>query len=198
MPSEARVAPHKGSGYNHGMKEEGAEITTVPHERIVSSIFLIRDRKVMLDRDLAELYGVPTGNLNRAVKRNAERFPDDFMFQLTKKEYESLRFQFGILKRGQHSKYMPRVFTEQGVAMLSTVLNSKRAIQVNIQIMRTFTRLRQLLETNEVLSRKLKAIEKKYDKQIKVVDERFKVVFEVMKRLLAEEKKPKGKLGFKV
>ncbi len=112
----------------------------------------------MIDSDLAELYGVETKILNRGVRRNLERFPEDFMFQLTKDEEESLRIQFGTLKpsgRGQHRKYLPYVFTEQGVAMLSSVLNSKRAIEVNIAIMRAFVKLRQMLESNEQLNRKI-------------------------------------------
>ncbi len=101
----------------------------------------------MLDSDLAELYGVTTGNLNKAVTRNAERFPKDFMFQLTREGYASLRVQIGILKRGQHAKYLPRAFTEQGVAMLSGVLHSKGAVQINVAIMRTFVKLREMLAT---------------------------------------------------
>ena len=166
----------------------GKEIVPIPNERIVNQIFFVRDRKVMLDRDLADLYGVTTGNLNKATKRNIKRFPDDFMFQLNEKEYESLVFQTGIPKRGG-SRFLPYAFTEQGVAMLSSVLNSDRAIEVNIQIMRVFSRLRQLLETNEVLSRKLEAMENKYDSH-------FKVVFDALRRFVVEEKKPKHKLGF--
>ncbi len=124
------------------MATNSKQLTPIPDERITDKIFLIRGRKVMIDRDLAQLYGVTTGNFNKAVKRNAKRFPEDFMFQLTKEEDASLRFQFGTLKRGQHTKYLPNAFTEQGVAMLSGVLNSERAIQVNIQIIRIFVRLR--------------------------------------------------------
>ncbi len=144
----------------------------------------------MLDKDLAGLYGVSTSNLNKAVKRNIERFPDDFMFQLTKNEADSLRFQFRILKRGQHAKYLPYVFTEQGVAMLSSVLNSKRAILVNIQIMRTFTKLREMLLTHVELKRKIEALERKHDQQ-------FKVIFEAIKRLLETPAKCKKQIGFR-
>ena len=119
-------------------------------------------QKVILDRDLAELYGVTTGNLNKGVRRNPDRFPD-FMFQLKQEEYESLRFHFGILKRGQHSKYLPCAFTEQGVAMLSSVLNSSRAIEVNILIMRAFVRLRGMMSSHKELLRKLEEMEMKYD-----------------------------------
>lgn len=118
-------------------------------EEIRNRIYEIRGRQVMLDKDLAELYGVEVKNLNKAVSRNIERFPDDFMFQLTKEEHEFLRFQNGTIKkgRGEHSKYLPYVFTEQGVAMLSGVLRSPTAVQVNIRIMRTFVAVRQYLST---------------------------------------------------
>ena len=145
----------------------------------------------MLDRHLAALYGVETKVLNQAVKRNKERFPGDFMFQLTKEETGLLRSQIVTLKkgRGQHHKYMPNVFTEPGVAMLSSVLNSKKAVQVNIQIIRTFIKLRELLLTNDELRRKIESIEKKYNQQ-------FKAVFEVIKQLLMSPEKPKKKIGF--
>src|SRR3989344_1863206 len=120
----------------------------IPSERIVSKIYIIRNKKVMLDRDLAVLYGVATGNLNKAVHRNMKRFPEDFMFQLNAQEFKNLKFQIGISSWGGTRK-MPYAFTEQGVAMLSSVLNSDRAISVNIQIIRTFTKIRELLATNE-------------------------------------------------
>jgi len=146
-------------------------------ETIEGKIFLVRGHRVMIDKDLAELYEVRTKNLNKAVSRNIESFPADFMFQLTAEEYRSLRFQFGTLERGAHSKYLPRVFMEQGVAMLSSVLKSKRARQVNIQIMRAFVKLRQLLNTHKELARKLEELEKKYDAQ-------FKSVFDAIKMLM--------------
>ena len=166
---------------------------TISDERIINRIFLVRRRKVMSDSDLAELYGVKTFVLNQAVRRNIERFPDDFMFQLTREEYKSLRSQFVILEsgRGQHKKYLPRVFTEQGVAMLSSVLRSRRAIQVNIQIIRTFTRLRELMASHEELRRKIEELEKKSD-------QRFKTIFELIKNLLDEEVKPRAKIGFSI
>ncbi len=175
------------------MKSSKKEIITVPNERIISRIFLIRDKKVMIDNDLAELYGVETRTFNQAVKRNIDRFPADFMFQLNKQETEILRSQFVILKsgRGQHRKYMPYVFTEQGVAMLSSVLNSDRAIMVNIQIIRTFTQLRELLSTNKDLREKIENMEKKYDKQLREI-------FEAIKSLLMEETKSKEPIGFSV
>jgi phage regulator Rha-like protein len=161
----------------------------LPAETITNKIYFIRGIKVMLDRDLAELYDAETSQLKRAVRRNIDRFPDDFMFELTSEEYSFLRCQIGTLKRGRHSKYKAMAFTEQGVAMLSSVLNSKRAIQVNIQIMRAFNRLRQMLSGHEDLKRKIEAMEEKYDKQ-------FKVVFDAIRQLLEEDKKPKRKIGF--
>jgi phage regulator Rha-like protein len=162
----------------------------IPQEVIETKIIFVRGKKVMLDKDLAQLYGVETKALNRAVKRNVDRFPDDFMFQLSREEYNDLlRYQFGTLKRGQYSKYLPFAFTENGVAMLSSVLNSKRAVQVNIQIMRTFTKLREMLMTHKDLKEKIEAMEKKYDYQ-------FKIVFEAIKQLLEPPEKTKKKIGF--
>lgn len=157
---------------------------------IESKIYLIRGHKVMIDRDLAALYGVTTGNLNKAVRRNLDRFPPDFMFRLARQEAEALRFQIGSLRHGQHSKYLPYVFTEHGVAMLSSVLNSKRAVQVNIQIIRAFMRLRALILSNTDLQRKLEDLEKKYDQQ-------FRSVFEAIRSLLGEGAEPKRIEGFK-
>jgi len=166
--------------------------TTVSMERITSKIYLIRKQKVMLDRDLAELYNVKTGQLKRAVRRNIDRFPADFMFELTKTELENWRCQFGTSNSEKMGlRYKPLAFTEQGVAMLSSVLNSKRAIRVNIQIMRAFTQLRQMLLTHKDLKEKIEAMEKKYDKQ-------FKIVFEAIKQLLEADETPKKKIGFTV
>lgn len=146
----------------------------------------------MLDIHLAQLYGVETKALKRAVKRNKDRFPGDFMFELTKEEYDVLRYQFGTLKRGAHSKYAPYAFTEQGVAMLSTVLHSKRAIRVNIEIMRAFVRLRELLVTHKDLARQLEELEKKYDEQ-------FAVVFRAIRELMTPPETPsKRRIGFHV
>ena len=162
----------------------------VPHEIIESKILLIRGKKVMLDRDLAILYEVETKVLNQAAKRNSQRFPEDFMFRLSTEEARLLsRSQFVTLKKGQNIKYLPYVFTENGVAMLSSVLKSERAIRVNIQIMRTFTRLRGILATHEDLRRKIEQMEKKYDGQ-------FQVVFEAIRALMAPPVKPKRKIGF--
>ncbi len=161
----------------------------IPKESLINKILLIRSRKVMLDSDLAELYGVETKILNRAVRRNIERFPSDFMFQLNKEEYENLRFQFGTSSWGGR-RYPPFAFTEQGIAMLSSVLHSERAIKVNITIVRAFVKLRELLKTNEELNRKLEKIEKKYDKQ-------FKIVFQVLQQLMEKPAKKSKEIGFK-
>lgn len=156
-----------------------AEIqVAVPIERIVQKIYLIRGQKIMLDSDLAELYDVETKVLNQAVKRNLERFPEDFMFQLSWEESEEgLRSHFVTLKQGQHKKYRPYAFTEQGVAMLSSVLKSERAVEVNIAIMRTFVKMRELMATHADLARKIEAMEKKYDEQ-------FQEVFKIIKQML--------------
>jgi len=161
---------------------------------IEQKIFLMRGHRVMFDSDLAELYDVTTGHLNRAVIRNIDSFPSDFMFQISEEEYKALRCQFGILKKGGHSKYLPRVFMEQGVSMLSSVLKSKRARLVNIQIMRAFVKLRELLNTHKELARKLEELEKKYDAK-------FKSVFDAIKMLMTPppdtDPGPKAVPGFK-
>lgn len=158
---------------------------------IEKKILIIRGQKVMLDRDLADLYGVTTFNLNKAVKRNRDRFPEDFMFQLTQEEFKNLTFHFGISRWGG-TRRPPYAFTEQGVAMLSSVLNSKRAVRVNIEIMRAFVRLREILSTHKDLARKLSGLESKYDKQ-------FAVVFEAIRRLMSPpEPPPKRRIGFRI
>jgi len=163
----------------------------LPVEDIHRKIYFIRGHKVMLDRELADLYCVETGHLNRAVKRNLPRFPDDFFFQLTKKEYETLRCQIGILRTEAHAKYMPYVFTQEGVSMLSSVLHSERAILVNVQIMRAFARLREMLATHKDLARKLEELEARYDSQ-------FKVVFDAIRELMNPSKPTMAKVkGFK-
>jgi hypothetical protein len=154
--------------------------------------FLFVGVLVLLDVHLAALYGVMTKRLNEQVRRNRSRFPEDFMFQLTSEEAESLRSQFATSNKGRGGRrYAPYVFTEQGVAMLSTVLNSERAIQVNIEIMRAFVRLRQMLASNAQLARKMSALEKKYDAQ-------FKVVFDAIRQLMAPPEPKKRKIGFLV
>ena len=164
----------------------------IPQERIESKIYLTRNKKVMLDRDLAELYGVTTKVLNQAVKRNRKRFPEDFMFQLTEGEKGEVVTICDHLKTLKFSPQLPYVFTEQGVAMLSSVLNSDRAIQVNIQIMRAFTRLREMALSYKDLREKVEAMERKYDKQ-------FVAVFNAIKQLLVppeQPESPKRRIGF--
>jgi hypothetical protein len=167
------------------------EIIEIPKERIISRIFLIRGKKVMFDKDLSLLYGVKAIALRQAVKRNADRFPSDFMFQLNAKEAMRLVSQNVIPSMKYFGGSLPYVFTEQGVAMLSSILNSERAILVNIQIIRTFTQLRELLSTNKELREKIEKMEKKYDKHLKEI-------FDTLKFLLMEEIKPKEKIGFKI
>ena len=160
-----------------------------PHERIEKIILTVRGQRVMMDADLATLYGVTTKALNQAVKRNLARFPRDFMFQLTDEEADALRSQIVTSKRRGGRQYRPYVFTEQGVAMLSSVLRSERAIQVNIAIMRAFVRLRELIGSNKILSRRLAELEKKYDAQ-------FRVVFEAIRELMAEPASKPRRIGF--
>ncbi len=162
----------------------------IPVERIEKSILLFCGYKVMLDIHLAELYGVENKYLKRQVRRNIARFPQDFMFELTKEEQGSLRSHFGTLKRGTHTKYLSYAFTQEGIAMLSGILRSERAIQVNVEIMRAFVRMRQLLASHKGLMDKILAMEKKYDEQ-------FKIVFQAIYRLMEEEEKPKRQIGFK-
>jgi hypothetical protein len=167
-------------------------LVAVDLDKIESKIFFIRGKKVMLDSDLAFLYQVETFNLNKAVKRNTERFPDDFMFQLSEMEFKNFKlnliFQSGISSHGGR-RHFPYVFTEQGVAMLSSVLKSKRAIQVNIQIMRTFTKIREMMAAHRDLREKIEELEKKYDKN-------FAIVFDAIRKLVTEEERPKHQIGF--
>ncbi len=161
---------------------------------IESRILILRGQRVMLDAELAQLYGVKVKALNQAVRRNADRFPGDFMFQLEADEADSLRSQFVTLdafasRRGRHSKYRPYAFTEQGVAMLSSVLKSKQAVRVNVEIMRAFVRLRALIGENRELARRLDALEANYDRQ-------FKVVFDAIRELMAPPALPKRRIGF--
>jgi phage regulator Rha-like protein len=170
--------------------------STVPvsGEEIEHAILLIRGQKVMLDRDLARLYNVKTKALNRAVQRNLDRFPADFMFQLSAEEYDSLRFQFGTLKRGQHSKYLPFVFTQEGVAMLSGVLRSQRAVQVNVAIMRAFVRLRETLSLHKELAHKLADLERKIENH----DENIHSLFGAIRQLMTTPETPHREIGFHV
>ncbi len=164
----------------------------IPREIIENKILLVRGKKVMLDRDLAELYGVATKSLNLAVKRNLNRFPEDFMFQLSRKENQSLRFQFETSKRGGRC-YLPYAFTEQGVAMLSSVLRSERAVQGNIAIMRVFVKLKEMIATHKELAHRLDLLEKRMGKK----DEEIQAVFQLIRELMAPlPEKSKGKIGF--
>ncbi|MBP9733708.1 MAG: ORF6N domain-containing protein [Candidatus Omnitrophica bacterium] len=159
------------------------------HEIVERKIFFLRGKKVMLDRDLASLYGILTQNLNKAVSRNLDRFPEHFMFSLNKQEHQNLIFHFGTSSWGGTRK-MPRAFTEHGILMLSSVLNSKRAIQVNIEIMNTFIKYREFMLTHQDLRLKIEELEKRYDSQ-------FKVVFETLKELLDPPVNPnKRPIGF--
>jgi len=188
--------------------------------KLAPLVHLIRSEKVLLDSDLAELYGVETRVLNQAVKRNLDRFPEDFMFQLTEDEADSLRSQFVILnvdggnlisqsvisssgetasrsqsvtlKRGQHRKFFPYAFTEQGVAMLSSVLRSPRAVEVNIAIMRTFVQLRRLMDSNQLLAEKIETLEQKYAEH----DQNFTLVFDAIKQLISDDSTPPRQMGF--
>ena len=167
----------------------------VPVEVIERRIYLIRSQKVMIDSDLAELYQVETFNLNKAVKRNPNRFPADFMFQLTKEEAGSLTFQIGMSKpegRGGR-RYLPYAFTEQGIAMLSSVLNSDRAVLVNIAIMRAFVKLREIMSTHKDLAHKIDALEGKYAQH----DQQIQIVFDAIRKLLQPPVSPKRRMGFR-
>jgi len=163
----------------------------IPVQRVAQSIRWIRGQKVLLDSDLAALYGVTTGNLNKAVKRNAQRFPSDFMFRLSTQEVQNLRFQFGISRWGGR-RALPYVFTEQGIAMLSSVLNSDRAIRVNIAIMRVFVKLRQTLETNRELAQNFSELEQRVGKH----DEEIAAIFQAIRQLMAPSEEPRREIGF--
>ncbi|MGQ0826990.1 MAG: ORF6N domain-containing protein [Bacteroidota bacterium] len=170
----------------------------VPDEIIMNQIYYIRGQKVMIDKDLAILYGVETRVLNQAVRRNSDRFPEDFMFEMTKNEYDSIRSQIVTLEKGKgkHTKYKPYAFTEQGVAMLSSVLNSERAIKVNIQIIRIFTRIRQMLMDNTELRLEIEKIKKKLDNH----DKNMEIVFQYLDELLEkkEDPSPRKTIGYKI
>ena len=172
------------------MAKEKETAIIIPIERIQQSIYLIRKQKEILDKDLAELYGVETKALVRAVKRNIDRFPEDFMFQLNKSEFDTfLRCHNGTSSWGGR-RYLPYAFTEQGVAMLSSVLRSKRAVEVNIAIMRTFVKLRQFLADNALLRKKIESMERKYE-------ERFELIFVALQYMVDEETKPNQPFGFR-
>jgi hypothetical protein len=167
----------------------------IPPEVIGQKIYLIRGHKVMIDRDLASLYEVPTGRLNEQVKRNKRRFPDDFMFKLTKKEYENWISQIAISNSKKMGlRRMPYAFTEHGAAMLSSVLNSEKAIQVNIAIIRTFAKLRQILSTHKELAHKFEQLERKTEKH----DAEIHAIFEAIRQLMTPPDQPKRRIGFHI
>jgi len=161
----------------------------VPLERVEKAILLIRGEKVILDADLAKLYGVTTARLNQQVKRNLERFPSDFMFQLTKEEYDSLMLQIATSKGRGGQRKLPKVFTEHGAIMAANVLNSKTAVQASVQVVRAFIRLRQMLVSNAELARKLSDLERKYDAQ-------FRVVFDAIRQLMTPPEAQRKQIGF--
>jgi hypothetical protein len=168
-------------------------------EKIINKIYFIRGFKVMLDFDLAELYLVETKQLKRQVRRNMERFPEDFMFELNRDEYNSLRSQFGTSRWGG-SRYLPMAFTEQGVAMLSSVLSSKMAIEVNIQIIRVFSKMRAMILNHKDILLKLEQVEKnmmKQDGKMKIYEEDIQVIFKALKQLLNPPQLPRERIGFK-
>jgi len=166
----------------------------IPVQQVAQAIRFMRGQRILLDFDLARLYGVTTGNLNKAVRRNRERFPTDFLFQLTAEETKSLIFQFGISKGRGGRRHFPYAFTEQGVAMLSSVLNSERAVKVNIAIMRAFVKLRRILETSRDLARKFSELERRVGKH----DEEIAAILEAIRQLMAAPEKPCREIGFHV
>jgi hypothetical protein len=171
-------------------KKKQSAALTVSSDLIEARIHIVRGHKVMLDSDLAQLYEVPTKALNQAVNRDPDRFPKDFVFQLRSEEWDVLRSQFVTSRSWGGRRYPPYAFTEQGVAMLSSVLKSKRAALVNVEIMRTFVRLRQVLASHQELKQKLEQLERKYDVQ-------FKVVFDAIRALMETDDKPRRRIGFK-
>ena len=182
---------HKNMEKSIIMNEE--EIATLPDEVLMDKILVIRNMKVMLDRDLAGLYGVETKRLKEQVRRNIERFPKDFMFELSEKEHELLKRQIDNRNRGQHSKYPPYAFTEHGVLMLSSVLNTERAIKVNIQIMRVYVRIREMIKSHKDLIIQMDQLELIVSKQ----DEKISLVFEYLRKFIDIKEKPRKEVGFK-
>ena len=177
-------------------KEVALELIPVP--AIQARIMVVRDRQVMLDEDLAELYGVETGALTRAVRRNRDRFPDDFMFQLTNEEWGALRSQTGISNAGRGGRrYAPYVFTEQGVAMLSGVLRSKRAVAVNIAVMRAFVELRRAAASYAAIEKRLEELEREIKDQLGQHDEQLVQIFQALRQLISPPPRPRRKVGFR-
>lgn len=169
-------------------------LVKIPDEIIINKIIVLRDKKVMIDRDLAQLYGVTTKRLNEQVKRNLKRFPDDFMFQITREEKEEIILQFEHLSALKFSPSLPYVFTEHGAVMLASVLNSDKAIEVNIQIVRVFTQIRQMLADNTELRLEIEKIRKKLDNH----DKNIEVVFKYLDELLEKKEKPRKQIGYKL
>ncbi|MBK8549826.1 MAG: ORF6N domain-containing protein [Ignavibacteria bacterium] len=168
-------------------------------DAITEKIYFIKGEKVLLDRDLALLYGIETKALKRAVRRNPVRFPADFMLQLNRRKYDLLRSKFGTLEgKGKYSKYLPYAFTEQGVAMLSSVLNSQRAVEVNISIMRAFVNMRKLIYSNLELKEKIKELERLTNRKFKESDKKIKLIFDAIKSLMIQESKPENAIGFRL
>ncbi|WP_293300902.1 ORF6N domain-containing protein [Pedobacter sp. UBA4863] len=167
----------------------------IPDEVVINKIYYIREQKVMLDSDLAKLYGLETFRLNEQVKRNIARFPEDFMFQLTSDEWESLTSQIAISKKGRGGRRtMPYVFTEHGVLMLSSVLNSEQAIQVNIQIMRIYTKIREMLAAHQDVFLRMEQVEKQMIKH----DQKIELLFDYLSKFIEKEDKPREKVGYKI
>jgi hypothetical protein len=175
------------------------KLIKIESANIVPFIYFIRNEKVMIDRDLANLYGVETKRLKESVKRNIERFPNDFMFTLSPEEFKNWRSQFATSNSDKMGlRRSPMAFTEQGVAMLSSVLNSKRAIQVNISIMRAFAKIRQFALTNSTLAKKIEELEKVTNHKFSKLDKEIKLIFEAIRQLIKTESKPKNPLGFQI
>jgi hypothetical protein len=178
---------------------EEVSVQLVPAPAIEKRILIVRERQVMLDEDLAELYGVETGALTRAVRRNAERFPDDFMFQLTRDEWAALRSQSGISNEGRGGRrYAPYVFTEQGVAMLSGVLRSKRAVAVNIEIMRAFVELRRAASSYDAIEKRLEELERETTAKLGQHDRQLTQIFQALRQLISPPPRPKRRVGFRL
>lgn len=177
------------------MSKVQSRATPIADEVVINKIYLVRDQKVMLDSDLAELYGVQTFRLNEQVKRNIDRFPEDFMFQLSEDEWDSLTSQIAISKKGRGGRRtLPYVFTEHGVLMLSSVLNSEQAIQVNIQIMRIYTRIREMLLAHKDVFLRVEQVEKQMIKQ----DQKIEVLFDYLSKFIEKEDKPRQKVGYEI
>lgn len=174
-----------------------SEVSIITEEAITNKIYFVRNQKVMIDSDLAELYAVETKQLKRQVRRNLERFPEDFMFELTNIEYEIIRSQIGTLKQGEHSKYLPMAFTEQGVAMLSSVLNSHTAIKVNIQIIRVFTKIRKAITDTLSIKLEIEDIKKKISNQNKNIELVFSYLDELIDKSENKTKTERTKIGYK-